>query len=92
LAGRSDIVGGCECAPACNLPNSLKPTAAAFPDDVAAIANITPEIAHEIRNQYVITYSPANQAADGTFRKIRVDVNSPGLKVHTRPGYYAPTQ
>jgi Ca-activated chloride channel family protein len=61
-----------------------------FPNDVADIANITPEIAHEIRNQYVVAYTPTNLAADGTFRKIRVEVNAPGALVRTRAGYYAP--
>jgi Ca-activated chloride channel homolog len=61
-----------------------------FPNDVAEIANITPAIAHEIRNQYILTYTPMNLAADGTFRKIRVDVDVPGAVVRTRSGYYAP--
>jgi|HubBroStandDraft_1064217.scaffolds.fasta_scaffold00978_9 Ca-activated chloride channel family protein len=61
-----------------------------FPNDTAEIANITPEIAHEIRNQYVVAYTPTNLAADGSFRKIRVDVDVPGVLVHTRAGYYAP--
>lgn len=63
-----------------------------FPTDTAEIADITPEIAHEIRNQYVLAYTPSNLAADGSFRKIRVDVNVPGVTVHTRSGYYAPRQ
>jgi VWFA-related protein len=61
-----------------------------YPNDVADIANITPEIAHEIRNQYVLAYTPTNLAADGSFRKIRVDVDVPGVLVRTRAGYYAP--
>jgi Ca-activated chloride channel homolog len=61
-----------------------------FPTDVAEIANITPEIAHEIRNQYVLAYTPTNLAADGSFRKVRVEVDVPGAVVRTRTGYYAP--
>jgi Ca-activated chloride channel family protein len=61
-----------------------------YPNDVADIANITPEIAHEIRNQYVLAYTPTNLAADGSFRKIRVDVDVPGVLLRTRAGYYAP--
>jgi VWFA-related protein len=61
-----------------------------FPNDVAEITNIAPEIAHEIRNQYVVAYTPSNLAADGSFRKIRVDVDAPGVLVRTRAGYYAP--
>jgi len=61
-----------------------------FPNDVAEIARITPEIAHEIRNQYTLAYTPTNLAADGAFRKIRVAVDVPGALVRTRSGYYAP--
>ena len=61
-----------------------------FPGDAAEIAGIAPEIAHEIRNQYVLAYTPSNQAMDGSFRKIRVDVNVPDVSVRTRSGYYAP--
>lgn len=61
-----------------------------FPNDVAEIENITPEIAHEIRSQYILAYTPSNLAADGSFRKIHVDVDVPGAVVRTRSGYYAP--
>lgn len=60
-----------------------------FPNDVAEIAKITPEIAHEIRNQYILAYTPSNQALDGTYRKIRVAVSIPGATVRTRSGYWA---
>jgi len=60
-----------------------------FPNDVAEIEKITPEIAHEIRNQYVIGYTPENTAGGGGFRSIRVDVNVPNVTVRTRSGYYA---
>ena len=63
-----------------------------FPNDVAEIANITPQIAHEIRDQYILAYTPTNQATDGSFRKVRVEVNMPGAVVRTRSGYYAPAQ
>jgi Ca-activated chloride channel homolog len=61
-----------------------------FPAEVSEIAGITPEIAHEIRNQYVIGYTPSNLAADGSFRKVRVEVSYPNVQVRTRSGYYAP--
>ena len=60
-----------------------------FPKTVNEIDSIAPEIAHEIRNQYVVGYSPSKQAVDNTFRKVRVEVNVPGAIVRTRPGYWA---
>lgn len=59
-----------------------------FPDNLADIDRITPEIAHEIRNQYVIGYTPENAAASTAFRTVRVDVSVPDLTVRTRSGYY----
>jgi VWFA-related protein len=60
-----------------------------FPADVTEIADITPAIAREIRNQYIIGYTPSNLTADGSFRTVRVEVNVPGATVRTRSGYYA---
>jgi VWFA-related protein len=60
-----------------------------FPGDVNAITAITPEIAHEIRNQYVVGYTPADTNKDGQFRTIKVEVNVPNATVRTRSGYYA---
>ncbi len=61
-----------------------------YPKDVAEVEKITPEVAHEIRNQYMLAYSPTNSALDGTFRQIRVKVTGyPNATVRTRNGYYA---
>jgi VWFA-related protein len=61
-----------------------------YPKDLAEVDRITPEVAHEIRNQYTLAYTPTNTALDGTFRKITVNINAPGrLQVRTRNGYYA---
>ncbi len=61
-----------------------------YPKDLAEVEKITPEVAHEIRNQYVLAYSPTNPALDGTFRQIKVKVNGYGnATVRTRNGYYA---
>lgn len=61
-----------------------------YPKDLAEVEKITPEVAKEIRNQYMLAYSPANQNLDGTFRQIRVIVNGFGKPiVRTRNGYYA---
>jgi VWFA-related protein len=38
---------------------------------------------------YVLSYTPANLAHDGTFRSISVSVKRPGVEVTARKGYYA---
>jgi Ca-activated chloride channel homolog len=61
-----------------------------YPKDLAEVDKITPEVAREIRNQYILAYSPTNQSLDGTFRKISVGENGYGHPtVRTRNGYYA---
>jgi len=61
-----------------------------YPKDLAEVERITPQVAHEIRNQYLLAYSPTNTALDGTYRKIEVKVKGFGNpNVRTRSGYYA---
>jgi Ca-activated chloride channel family protein len=61
-----------------------------FPKDLTEVTKIAHQVAHDIRNQYIITYTPTIQALDGTFRKIRVVANGPNKPVvRTRSGYYA---
>jgi Ca-activated chloride channel family protein len=61
-----------------------------YPKDVDEVEHLAIEIAQDIRNQYVIAYSPKVQALDGSFRQIKLTVNAPGNPVaRTRNGYYA---
>ena len=61
-----------------------------FPRDVSEVERIANQVAHDIRNQYTIAYTPSNQAMDGSFRQIKVTVKAPGNPtVHARSGYYA---
>jgi VWFA-related protein len=61
-----------------------------YPKGVAEVDQLTLQIAHEIRNQYTIGYSPTLPAGDGSFRQIKVTVNAAGHPmVRTRTGYYA---
>lgn len=61
-----------------------------YPKSVQDVEHIAHEVAHDIRNQYTITYTPSNQILDGSFRTIKVLVKAPGNPVaRTRLGYYA---
>ena len=46
------------------------------------------EIAHELRSQYNIGYTPTNTALDGTFRKVEIHTKK-DYKIQARTGYYA---
>jgi VWFA-related protein len=61
-----------------------------FPKELAEVDKIAHQVAHDIRNQYTIQYSPSNTAMDGTYRQIKIVVKAPGNPtVRTRSGYYA---
>jgi Ca-activated chloride channel homolog len=61
-----------------------------YPKDVNEVQQLAVEIAHDIRNQYTIAYTPTIQQLDGSYRQIKVIVDAPGKPVvRTRSGYYA---
>ncbi|MCW5965762.1 MAG: VWA domain-containing protein [Bryobacterales bacterium] len=60
-----------------------------FPGAVADVDEVAKQVAHDIRNQYVLGYTPTNEALDGGFRRIEVRAKGRGLTVRTRTGYYA---
>jgi len=61
-----------------------------YPKALADVDRIALQVAHEIRNQYTIGYSPTVQAMDGSFRQIKVTVSGLGHpQIRTRAGYYA---
>src|SRR6266403_2256197 len=67
-----------------------------FPENVDDVHSICEQVAHDIRNQYILAYYPTNTNRDGTYRAIQVEVIPPRgrgkLIARTRNGYYAPTE
>jgi Ca-activated chloride channel family protein len=65
-------------------------------DDLSEMTDIAEKISTELRNQYVIGYTPKDMHRDGKWRKVKVKLNPPQglppLTVHARTGYYAPLQ
>jgi len=59
------------------------------------LPGIAERIGIELRNQYVLAYSPQNPNRDGKYRKIEVKLQQPkalpALKARWRLGYYAPS-
>jgi VWFA-related protein len=61
-----------------------------YPKQVDDVGQFTLHVAQDIRNQYILAYSPSNEALDGGFRQIKVSVNAANRPtVRTRTGYYA---
>jgi VWFA-related protein len=60
------------------------------------LPGIAERIGIELRNQYVLAYSPQNPGHDGKYRKIEVKLQQPKalpeLKARWRLGYYAPSE
>jgi Ca-activated chloride channel family protein len=68
-----------------------------FPvDNIAELPDIAAKIGIELRNQYVLGYTPSNQDKNGKYRRVQVKLvqpkGLPPLKASFRAGYYAPTQ
>jgi Ca-activated chloride channel family protein len=64
--------------------------------DAGDLTDIAERISEELRNQYVIGYTPTQVKHDGNWRKLKVRLvpppGLPQLTVHFRQGYYAPSQ
>jgi Ca-activated chloride channel family protein len=64
-----------------------------YPSGKADLEKIYARILDELAARYTLGYVSTNAKPDGTWRKVEVDVDAPdvrGLKVRTRPGYFAP--
>jgi Ca-activated chloride channel homolog len=63
-----------------------------FPKGLDEVEEITRTVAHDIRSQYTIGYTPNNPKQNSGYRTIHVTAQAPGyrqLTVRTRSGYYA---
>ncbi len=68
-----------------------------FPvENLNELPDIAAKIGIELRNQYVIGYTPSNPDRNGKYRHVQVKLNQPRglppLRAYWRLGYYAPTQ
>ena len=65
-------------------------------DHLDELPAISARIGNELRNQYLLAYSPSNDSRDGKFRRVKVSLtpppDMPNLRTFYRHGYYAPNQ
>jgi Ca-activated chloride channel family protein len=67
-----------------------------FPRSETELRTAFDQIQRDLREQYLVAYSPSNKARDGSYRVIRIEVVEPELrkqnvKLNYRPGYFAKT-
>lgn len=67
-----------------------------FPSSETELRAAFMQIQRELREQYLVAYSPSNKARDGSYRRIQIEVINPDLrsqklKLNYRPGYFAKT-
>jgi Ca-activated chloride channel family protein len=64
--------------------------------EMGDLQDIATRISAELRNEYVIGYTPTDVRHDGNWRKLKVRLlpppGLPQLTVHFRQGYYAPSE
>ena len=82
--------------PAYRGPVDPRPLAVFAVDNLNELPDVAAKIGIELRNQYLIGYSPTNAERNGKYRKVQVKLvqprGLPPLKAFWRLGYYAPTQ
>jgi Ca-activated chloride channel family protein len=64
--------------------------------DIGDLGDIASRISAELRNEYIVGYTPSEIKHDGNWRKLKVRLlpppGLPQLTVHFRQGYYAPSE
>src|SRR5687768_6427418 len=65
-----------------------------FPHSERELREAFAQIQRDLREQYLIAYSPSNKAHDGTYRRIQIELVNPelrkqNLKLTYRTGYFA---
>ncbi|MDX6383500.1 MAG: hypothetical protein QOK48_1073 [Blastocatellia bacterium] len=67
-----------------------------FPRNERELRDAFAQIERELREQYLIAYSPSNKARDGSYRRVTIEITNPDLRKENlrltyRPGYFAKT-
>jgi VWFA-related protein len=67
-----------------------------FPQNERELRSAFTQIERDLREQYLVAYSPSNKARDGSYRRIQIEIVNPAfrdqkLKLNYRPGYFAKT-
>ncbi|MDP8990301.1 MAG: VWA domain-containing protein [Acidobacteriota bacterium] len=64
-------------------------------DDIDQLASVAARVSTDLRNQYLLGYTPTNAGRDGKYRQVKVKVAASGtakLRTYYRRGYFAPLE
>ena len=64
-----------------------------FPTSIKELDGVYDKIMKEITARYTLGYTSTDERADGAWRPVEIKVKRPdlkGVRIRTRPGYYAP--
>ena len=67
-----------------------------FPRNERDLRDAFAQIQRDLREQYLVAYSPSNKTRDGSYRRITIEIVNPelrkeGFRLNYRPGYFAKT-
>jgi VWFA-related protein len=67
-----------------------------FPRNERELRDAFAQIERDLREQYLIAYSPSNKNRDGSFRRVTLEIVNPelrkeNLRLNYKPGYFAKT-
>lgn len=65
-----------------------------FPRNERELREAFEQIQRDLREQYLLAYSPSNKTRDGSYRRVTIEIMNPelrkeGLRLNYRPGYFA---
>jgi VWFA-related protein len=61
-----------------------------FPSREQELPAVHEQVAQDVRQRYLVSYSPEDQDADGAWRRITLFTTDPSHRIRTRAGYFAP--
>ncbi len=62
-----------------------------FPEDVSQLEAEYHRVVETLRRRWIITYSSTDSSRNGAWRRVEIRTKDPNAVVHSRGGYFAPT-
>ena len=63
-----------------------------FPQDVSELASQFGRVIENLRHRFLVGYTSSNPARDGKWRSVEIRARTPGIRITSRKGYFAPAR